>query len=64
VIYSQPLSMGNKVSVSYICVQEAEERLEINGTHQLLIYSDNINVLCENTNAIKKSKEVQLQRSV
>jgi hypothetical protein len=56
--------MGNKVSVSYICVQEAEERLEINGTHQLLIYSDNINVLCENTNAIKKSKEVQLQRSV
>jgi hypothetical protein len=50
-------------------VQENQVGLKLNGTHQLLFYADDVNLLGDNTDAIKKntttlfeaSKEVSLE---
>jgi hypothetical protein len=44
-------------------VLESREELEFNGTYQLLVYVDNINVLDENMNIIKRNTEGLLQAS-
>jgi hypothetical protein len=43
--------------------QESQIGLELKGTHQLLVYTDDINLLCNGINSIKENTETLLGAS-
>jgi hypothetical protein len=44
-------------------VQENQVGLKLNGTHQLLAYTDDVNLLGDNINTVKKNKETLIDAS-
>jgi hypothetical protein len=66
------LKQGNALEYAIMKVQENQVWLKLNGTHQLLAYADDVNLLGDNIDTINKntltlidaSKEVGLQVNV
>jgi hypothetical protein len=50
-----PLLLSFALEYAIKRVQEKQEGLKLNGTHQLLAYADEVNILGDNTDTIQKN---------
>jgi hypothetical protein len=58
-----PLSSNFTLEYAIKKVQENQVELKLNGTHQLLAYADDVNLLGDNMDTIKKDTEALIDAS-
>jgi hypothetical protein len=60
---SSPLLLNVALEYAIIKVQEKQVGQKLNGTHHLLVYPDDVNLLSDNIDAIKKNTETLIDAS-